>query len=223
MANEPQKWLKKIRIRNRLLGIMPWLEKVSEWRQLMRAGKRWRTEGYFSPVPFFIRRAQLLQVGKQIGAEVAVETGTYRGDTTAFLARHFREIHTIEVVPALAALARERFHASSGIKVWDGDSSDVLHTLLPQIKGAVLFYLDGHDSGGITGKGLKACPVRDELEIIFGSLSSEKMAVVIDDARLFGTDPDYPTIAEVREWMQTLRPKASVRLEHDAIVIGDEP
>jgi hypothetical protein len=222
MADEPQKWLKRIRTRNRLLGMMPWLERVAEWRQLLRAAKVWRTEGYFSPVPFFIRRAQLLQIGKRIGAEVAVETGTYRGDTTAFLARHFRETHTIEVVPALAAVARERFQGCPGVKVWDGDSSDVLRSLLPQLKGAALFYLDGHDSGGITGKGLKACPVREELEIIFGSCSG-KTAVVIDDARLFGTDPDYPSVADVRQWMQELRPGATVRLEHDAIVIGDEP
>ena len=222
MVEKSEKWLERIRTRSRLLGMMPWLERVSEWRHLLRAGKRWRTEGYFAPVPFFIRRAQLLQVGKRIGAEVAVETGTYRGDTTVFLARHFRETHTVEVVPALAGLARERFRNQPTIIVWDGDSSDVLRSLLPQLRGAVLFYLDGHDSGGITGKGLKACPVREELEIIYAS-SENRVSVVIDDARLFGTDPDYPTIDEVREWMKTLRPTASVRVEHDAIVIEDTP
>lgn len=222
MAEESRKWLERIRTRNRLLGIMPWLERVSEWRQLLRAGKRWRTEGYFAPVPYFIRRAQLLQVGKRIGAEVAVETGTFRGDTTVFLARHFRETHTIEVVPALAGLARERFWNQPSITVWDGDSSDVLRSLLPQLKGAVLFYLDGHDSGGVTGKGEKACPVREELEIIYGS-GENRLSVVIDDARLFGTDPDYPTLGEVRLWMERLRPVATVRVEHDAIVIEDAP
>jgi hypothetical protein len=173
-------------------------------------------------VPYFIRRAQLLQVGKRIGAEVSVETGTFRGDTTAFLSRHFRETHTVEVVPALAELARERFRKNPSIKVWDGDSSEVLRSLLPQIKGAVLFYLDGHDSGGITGKGAKACPVREELEIIY-NCGEKKVSVVIDDARVFGTDPDYPTLGEVREWMKTLRPTAAVRVEHDAIVIEDAP
>ena len=223
MADEPQEWLERIRIRKRLLGMMPWLERVVEWRQLLRAGRCWRTEGCFTPVPYFLRRAQLLTVGKRIGAEVAVETGTFRGDTTAFLARHFRETHTIEVVPALAGLARGRFRKIPSVKVWDGDSSEVLRALMPQIKGPALFYLDGHDSGGITGKGAKACPVREELEIIFGSPSSGKTNVVIDDARLFGTDPDYPTIAEVRKWIQGLRPAATVCLEHDAILIEDEP
>lgn len=209
-------------MRNRLLGMMPWLECVAEWRQLLRAGKRWRTEGYFTPVPYFIRRAQLLAVGKCIGAKAAVETGTFRGDTTVFLAQHFRETHTIEVVPALAELARERFTNQPSITVWDGDSSDVLRLLLLQLKGATLFYLDGHDSGGVTGKGLKACPVREELEIIYSS-GENRISVVIDDARLFGTDPDYPTISEVRLWMERLRPVATVRVEHDAIVIEDAP
>jgi hypothetical protein len=222
MAEESQKWLDKIRTRNRLRKLAPWLERVSEWRHLLRAGKRWRTQGYFVPVPYFIRRAQLLQVGKHIGAEVAVETGTYRGDTTAFLARHFRETHTIEVVPALADMARDRFTNQPSITVWDGDSSDVLRSLLPQLKASTLFYLDGHDSGGVTGKGLKACPVREELEIIYGS-GANRVSVVIDDARLFGTDPDYPTISEVRQWMERLRPVAIVRVEHDAIVIEDAP
>ena len=222
MVEKSEKWLERIRTRNRLLKLAPWLERVSEWRHLLRAGKRWRTEGFFMPVPYFIRRAQLLQVGKRIGAEVVVETGTYRGDTTVFLARHFRETHTVEVVPELAQLARERFANQPSITVWDGDSSHVLRSLLPQLKGAVLFYLDGHDSGGVTGKGQKACPVREELEIIYGA-GENMVSVVIDDARLFGTDPDYPTIDEVREWMEKLRPAASVRVEHDAIVIEDAP
>ena len=62
--------------------------------------------------------------------------------------------------------------------------------------------------------------MREELEIIYGA-GKNRVSVVIDDARLFGTDPDYPTIDEVREWMKTLHLTASVRVEHDAIVIED--
>jgi len=222
MKHEPKKMFRWIRNRNRLLGIAPWLERISEWRHLLRAGARWRTEGCFSPAPHFIRRAQLLQAGRRIGAETAVETGTYRGDMTAFLAKHFRETHTIEVVPALADLARERFRRHPAITVWDGDSSDVLRSVHPLVKGPVLFYLDGHDSGGITGKGLKSCPVREELHLIYG-LFEGKISVVIDDARLFGTDPDYPTVRDVVGWMEQLRPHATVMVENDAIVIEDGP
>jgi hypothetical protein len=222
MEDEQQRWLKRIRMRNRLREIAPCIEKIAEWRQLIRAGKRWRTEGYFSPVPYFIRRAQLLQIGKSIGADVAVETGTFRGDTTAFLARHFHQVHTIEVVHSLAGLAIERFRKTPSIKVWEGDSSEVLRQLVPQLNRATLFYLDGHDSGGITGKGSKACPVREELDIIYGC-ANINVAVVIDDARLFGTDPDYPTVSDIMQWMKKWRPDATVRVEHDAIVIEDTP
>lgn len=220
MKDESKKLLKRIRDRNRLLGLAPWLERIAECRHLMRAGARWRTEGCFSPVPHFIRRAQLLEIGRRIGAETAVETGTYRGDTTAFLARHFCQTHTIEVVSALADLARERFRRHPAIKVWDGDSSNLLRSLHPLVNGPVLFYLDGHDSGGITGKGHKTCPVREELHIIY-ELFGGAVSVVIDDARLFGTDPEYPTVGEIVGWLKRLRPHATLRVEHDAIVIED--
>jgi hypothetical protein len=218
MNENPETWLRKLRSRNRLLAAMPWLGRVAEWRQLLRAAKRWRSEGWFTPVPYFVRRAQLLEAGRKIGASIAVETGTFRGDTTAALACHFREVHTIEVVPALADLARERFRAQPSITVWDGDSPQVLRALLPKLNGPTLFYLDGHDSGGVTGKGGKACPVREELEIIFENFSGVAY-VVIDDARLFGSDPDYPTLGEIRAWMERLRPGTSVRVENDAILI----
>jgi hypothetical protein len=222
MVDESHRWLKRIRMRNRLLKIAPCFEHIAEWRQLLRAGKRWRTEGWFSPVPYFIRRAQLLQIGRSIGANVAVETGTFRGDTTAFLARHFLEVHTIEVVDSLVRLANERFGSNPSITVWEGDSSEILSKLVPKLDQATLFYLDGHDSGGITGKGKKACPVHEELEIIYQS-AKYMTTVVIDDARLFGTDPDYPTVSEILQLMKKLRACATVRVEHDAIVIHDSP
>jgi hypothetical protein len=201
---------------------MPWLERLAEWRHLLRAGSRWRTEGLFVPVPFFIRRAQLLSQARTIGANIAVETGTFRGDTTAFLAGHLREVHTIEVVPALAELARERFRRSPAVTVWNGSSPEILRDLLPKLQGSVLFYLDGHYSGGITGQGARSCPVREELEAIC-ELCPGKVGIIVDDARLFGVDPEYPSISQVREWMKNLRPGACVRVEYDTIVIEDPP
>jgi hypothetical protein len=222
METEAREMLRKIRFRNRMLGWMPWLERLSEWRQLLRAGKRWRTHGWFTPVPYFIRRAQLLEAARSLGADTAVETGTYRGDTTAFLASHLREVHTIEVMPALADLARERFRKTPAVTVWKGDSPEVLRELLPTLKGPVLFYLDGHDSGGITGKGFKACPVKEELEVIYG-LCPGKFRVIIDDARLFGTDPQYPSIGEIEALMRSLRPGVRLRVEHDALILEEPP
>jgi len=213
-------WLRRNQIRNQLFRMLPWLDRVAEWRNLLIASKRWRIEGYFTPVPYFIRRAQLIQVGKRIGADSAVETGTFRGDTTFALSKSFREVHTIEVVPLLADMARARFRTKKSVKVWNGDSPDVLRSLLPTLDSCLLFYLDGHDSGGITGKGRNTCPVKEELEVIY-SLCPGRVSVVIDDARLFGSDPDYPTLSEIQMWMKKLRPNSRVSIEHDAIVIED--
>src|SRR5262245_20655003 len=82
-----------------------------------------------------------------------VESGTFRGDTTAQQVPWFSAIITIEIDPALAAAARERFKNEPSIAVLQGDSAEVLATLCdisPKLREPVLFYLNRHWSGGIT-------------------------------------------------------------------------
>jgi hypothetical protein len=62
--------------------------------------------------------------------------------------------------------------------------------------------------------------VTEELETIC-RLCPGKFLVIIDDARLFGTDPDYPSVVEIENLMRTLRPDFSMRIEHDALVLGE--
>ena len=51
----------------------------------------------------------------------------------------------------------------------------------------------------------------------------DRDVVLIDDARLFGTDSDYPTVSDIVQWTENWRPGATVRVEHDAIVVEDSP
>lgn len=106
--NNQNKTFRSIRLRNRSIAIFPWLSRISEIRNLLAASSRWRREGLFLPVPHSIRRAMLLTHARAIGAEIFVETGTYKGGTIWCLLGEFKKMHTIEVVPGLAALARER-------------------------------------------------------------------------------------------------------------------
>ena len=222
MRADPAPEFRAIRRRNRLMALFPWVENLLEWRQCLIASARWRRSGWFAPVPYFVRRAHLLTLGKQIGATTVIETGTYRGDTTLFLARHFPTVHTIEVEHNLAALARERFADKPGITLWQGDSPTVLAKLMADAGGPLLVYLDGHDSGGVTGKGTESCPVMSELECIReGKL--EKIIIVIDDARLFGLDPAYPTLSQIRQFAEKHMPDFTVRTELDAIIIEPLP
>lgn len=213
--------LDRIRNKNRLVAAFPWLSRLGEMRQLISAAARWRNEGWFVPAPHFVRRAMLLSHARAVSAEIFVETGTYKGGTTWCLLREFRRILTIEVVPALASLAKERFRKFPHVTVIEGDSAGVLPDLCAKLDAPCLFYLDGHYSGGVTGMGAEECPVIRELDAIF-THARVPFRIVIDDARLFGSDPAYPDLQTVSDVVIKHRPSMRVRVENDAILIHQD-
>lgn len=207
-----------IRRRNQLIAWFPWLSKISEMRHLLIAAKRWRREGWFVPVPQFVRRAMLLSHSRAIEAEIFVETGTYKGGTTWCLLGEFHRIHTIEVVPELASLAMERFRKHPEVTVIQGDSATILPELCRKLDAPCLFYLDGHYSGGITGMGTEECPVVAELQAIFEH-TAPPFRIIIDDARLFGKDPAYPNLETIHDFLKRQSILMHAHVENDAIVI----
>jgi len=133
------------------------------------------------------------EVTRQLGTKlprVWVETGTFRGDTTARQVAWFRHIFTIELDPTLAAAARERFKDEPTVEVHEGDSAEVLAWLCatsPHLQEPAVFYLDGHWSGGVTARGREeedGCPLLREVAVL-GRREYEDL-IVVDDVRLFG-------------------------------------
>ena len=210
----------RIRWRNRLISLFPVITRISGARRMLSAASQWRKEGWTVPPPYFVRRAMLLGEAQAVGAQVFVETGTFLGDTTWAFKKRFTNIHTIEVEPSLAALARERFRSHPQVEVIEGDSSRVLAELCSRIEAPCLFYLDGHYSGGITGMGDTECPILAELDAIFDHLKG-RFRIVIDDARLFCTDPAYPTLNDLRSYLIARNPLLEIRVENDAILISE--
>ena len=70
--------------------------------------------------------------------------------------------------------------------------------MLAQIDEPCLFWLDGHYSAGITARGDKDTSVLDELRCILDHRVSNHV-ILIDDARKFNGQNDYPTLDFVRE------------------------
>lgn len=126
-----------------------------------------------------------------------VETGTADGSTCRILSNVFEQLHTIEIVPTLYKSAVNHLAPYSNIQCHFGDSAEVLPGLLEKINAPTFFWLDGHYCGSREARGPKDTPVEDELEIIFAT--GLPHVVFIDDARLFGRDPAYPTLERVRE------------------------
>ena len=126
------------------------------------------------------------------GAKAFVETGTYLGVTTNRCASVFDSIYTIELDPDLAHKAQSFLSRHPHIEVLQGDAVEKLESVLQKTDQTVLVFLDGHFSGGDTACGDMPEPAIEELKIL--SRFREKVAgILIDDFRLFGTEPGFPS------------------------------
>jgi hypothetical protein len=145
-----------------------------------------------------------------------VETGTYRGDMVEAQKTRFKKIISIELGVDLFEKAKERFHHDKNVIIVQGDSGKVLPIILKDINEPALFWLDGHYSGGITAKGDKECPIFEELNAILNTKSFNHI-LLIDDARCFIGDGDYPTIKKLTEFIRSKNDKYQVEVKHDII------
>ena len=153
----------------------------------------------------------------RIGAEFLVETGTYLGDTVWYMRNDCAKIYSIEIQPDLAELARKRFKHLEHVDIITGDSSVELMKLIPDLNKPVLFWLDGHYSGGITGSGREECPLMSELAAIRSAKTI--LSIMIDDARCFGTEHGYPKLQEVLDYADNQFPEHRCRVENDVVFV----
>jgi hypothetical protein len=208
-----------LRIRNALIALAP---DLADLLFSLRFGFRsfsFRTTGWAVPPLYFVKRAMLKTEALRLNARGFVETGTYQGDTTWFLRNSFARIVSIEVEPRFAAVARVRFRRWKNISIVEGDSSKCLGPLAAGIPSPALFWLDGHYSAGNTGQGERKCPIWEELDAIAGT-KDLACSIFIDDARLFGTDPFYPSLAQIRDYFSKAYPRHSFSVENDVIKIS---
>jgi hypothetical protein len=171
-------------------------------------------------VPHRLKRRIVRQYQKEHDLRVLVETGTYLGDMTAAVAPFFDAVHTIELGEELYRRAQERFAGQQRVRVYHGNSSEVLGRILPTIPDSVLFWLDAHFSGGITACGPLQTPIERELELIFAH--SPRHVILIDDARYFDGTGDYPTLERLRDSVGALAPGYSMTVEQDVIRLVPE-
>ncbi|HSI07546.1 MAG TPA: hypothetical protein VK985_03080 [Rariglobus sp.] len=208
----------RISFYNKCKALFPRLAEFDENLKLLKQVRKWRRNGWQTPLPGLMKRVMIKAEARRIGATTLVETGTYMGDTIWFFRRDFIQLFSIEIHPELARLARERFASWPGVKIVEGDSATKLAEIIPEITGPCAFWLDGHYSAGITGRGSIDCPIWGEFDAIIGKMK-HPFIILIDDARCFGTDADYPTLAEVDAFVKNRLPGYSSRVENDIIRI----
>ncbi len=165
------------------------------------------------------KREHLLDVFRSRHHAVLLESGTYLGDTVAYFLPHARRIVSIEVEPKLYADARERFANEPSVELILGDALDVVPQLVQMMDEPPLLWLDGHFSGGVTGQGQEVEPAGTILHRLARIRKPHGITAVIDDLRLFGRDPTFPTLDELVRNARAAFPDARMYVGLDSLVI----
>jgi hypothetical protein len=141
-----------------------------------------------------------------------IETGTYKGDTTMMASKHFKNVYTVEIVPALynESILRAKKEGAKNINFYLGDSLDLLKVILPKIEdgGSSFFFIDAHQSGYDTGNNNKyLVPLLQELEIIVQH-NVKPSVFIFDDVRFWNGETQ-----EAWDWADINREKITSLIE----------
>jgi hypothetical protein len=137
-----------------------------------------------------------------------IETGSYYGQgiQLALNSGLFEEIYSIELAPHFYEHCKKLFAYRRNVKLFLGNSGEVLPQILAQIDAPATFWLDGHYSSDNTAKGITNNPILDELESIKNH-PIKTHTLMIDDVRLFGTSEfDYIEIDEIKQKVLEINP-----------------
>ena len=148
-------------------------------------------------VQFGIPRELTLELKARHHIDRFVETGTLVGHTAMWAAEHFKSVVTID--------NDQRLMEVENVDTINGDSAGVLEFF--SITAPTFFWLDAHTN--------ESCPVLREIAAI--NKSPLPHVILVDDARLFGDLPAWPTKEEV-VWLLINGGKRTVREVDDVLV-----
>ena len=204
-----------------LLWRFDWFQSFRSFARATRAPsqvKEWESSGRKGAPPHSIKQKVLKDYASRFNLRILVETGTYHGDMIDALFHSFDSLYSIELSVNLYNKAKWRFRNQPKVKLINGDSGEMLAKLVSTLDGAALFWLDGHYSAGPTAHGVLSTPIYNELAHIL-SANEKRHVIVIDDARHFGVEKDYPSIEEITAFVKKSRPDLSVRVDCDSIQV----
>lgn len=141
-----------------------------------------------------ITRFDLQRIIEDFGTVVFFETGTWKGDAVAYALKFpFGKIYSVEIIPAVATRAGERFSDEQRVEIFEGSSYDILKERLGSIKENCLFWLDAHYPGADEGlveydahedEDLRL-PLEKEIQLIRTLRKGFRDVIIIDDLRVY--------------------------------------
>ncbi|PXV68786.1 hypothetical protein CLV62_10149 [Dysgonomonas alginatilytica] len=202
----------------RLFNILPvFLQRIYHSSKNKSQISKWIRKGKPVPAPHAVKQELVTRYRKKHEISTLVESGTYLGDMVWAQQHNFEKIYTIELSKHLQEAAKLRFRNSSHIEFIHGDSGKLMSTLIKDLPEKTLFWLDGHYSGGKTARGDKDCPITDEVKAILSS--NIEHVLLIDDARYFIGERDYPTINGLSAYILSVYPNSKIDIENDCIIV----
>jgi hypothetical protein len=122
------------------------------------------------------------------GLTAFVESGLAQGTSALWAERLFDTVISIEIDGNSVATFKARYPKSK-VMVIEGDSAIEMADVAISLNKSALFWLDGHTDD--------CTPIMDELAAI--NSSALPHVVMIDDWRMFGTCPAWPSKADVMD------------------------
>jgi len=172
----------------------------------------WHLRGRPQPkVPHLVKQRTLAHFARLYHLRVLVEGGTNLGNMMNVQKHRFREIYSIERDDYLAARAKRKFARYPHIHLFHGDSAILMPEIIRAIREPALFWLDAH-------WGAESAPIRRELDCIYKH-AVRNHVLLIDDARYFTGQGDYPSIGDLRAQAASEYPGSVVETQHDIIRI----
>ncbi len=169
--------------------------------------------------------------------DIFFETGTCEAKTTINAAPFFKSIFTIELHATLFKNAKAKLATYSHVNIFQGTSPEYMKSIIPNLKGTVLFWLDAHYSGEATALSFDNPNLPEAVTAIRAELAAiketniKKCIILIDDIRGFGTEISgvkylgcwaYPTVQEVQRTLYDINPNFEVALLGDILLAYDK-
>jgi hypothetical protein len=134
-----------------------------------------------------------------------VETGTACGDTLIGVLDLVDKAYSCDINPKATehTLARAELQAAGDkVRLVTMDSREFLRGLVGTKMQPTLFWLDAHFLPRDFQYANYICPLRGELQWLFGGLLDPHCVLMVDDQRLLGLGGGYCDVPEIREVAQ---------------------
>lgn len=178
----------------------------------------WRLKRRPIPPPHIIKQKIIKDYAKKFKLNTMIETGTFMGEMIDAVINIFPNIISIEFDPLLAERAKNKFSSNPHIRIFQGDSGNLLSEVMKNISEPCLFWLDAHYSGVGTAKSDLETPIVRELNILLDHPRTDHV-VLIDDAREFTGNNNYPSLHEIENLIILKHPDWVMQVEDDIIRI----